>query len=257
MLFILPSMYEAISSKWVDIVGPNHDMLLSILMMWLNTELTWTAVTFFFIFIEKFGILKRFRIHEKGSNWDMVIDTIKFKPIGYLVDVPIYCLSYVLMNINSESRATDPLPDLLTIARDVLSLTLIFDFLFYCWHRSLHTRSLYKFHKKHHEVKICFACANEHESLLELTGNILWKMIPPAFLHCHVYTVCIFRSVVKFFALYHHSGYELPVFKFLQSIPFIASPSYHDHHHFHGAGNFGGVFTIWDQMFGTDAKQRK
>merc|ERR1712113_561983 len=76
-------------------------------------------------------------------------------------------------------------------------------------------------------------------------------MIPPAMLGSHVYTVCIFRSVVKFFALLHHSGYELPLFQPLQKIPFISSPSQHDFHHYNGHGNYGGVFMIWDYMFGT------
>mmetsp|Transcript_38748 Transcript_38748/g.58191 ORF Transcript_38748/g.58191 Transcript_38748/m.58191 type:complete len:162 (+) Transcript_38748:546-1031(+) len=154
-----------------------------------------------------------------------------------------------MMNWSSSSNIRSPLDPL--PACHVLILTAIFDFLFYLWHRALHTRFMWKFHKKHHEVKVSFSCANDHESVVELAGNILWKMIPPALLGCHIYTVCLFRATVKFFALLHHSGFELLLFKPLQLIPGVSSPSHHDHHHYYGYGNFGGVFNFWDWMFGT------
>lgn len=257
MLFLSPHMYTAVATWWSESpLGDFNDAFLAVFMMWLNTELTYAAVNAFFIYIERKGYFAQHKIRSEASDTKMVHDAIMFKPIAWMVDVPIYYLSFSMMNMNGEtSSPLDPMPSAGRIARDTLILTLVFDFLFYAWHRSLHSKLMWRFHKKHHEVRVSFSCANDHESVLELAGNILWKMIPPALLGCHIYTVCVFRSVVKFFALMHHSGYELPVFKFLQYIPFVASPSYHDHHHYHGWGNFGGVFNIWDRVFGTDADQ--
>ena len=273
-------------SHWFLQSISSNDSLLAVFLMWLNTEFTYAFMVAFFLLIEKSGQFTKFKIHPQLSDMQMMKVAICFKPIAWLVDVPIYFLSFRMMSwrtitrlwcwwmsvsssASSSSTCTtnhyipapsplDPLPDAKVLFQHVLILTLVFDLLFYMWHRALHTKLLWPYHKKHHEVKVSFSCANDHESVVELGGNILWKMIPPAFIGCHVYTVCVFRAIVKFFALVHHSGFELPLFQPLQSIiPGVASPSYHDFHHYYGHGNFGGVFMIWDYIFGTHKKVTK
>ena len=267
MLFTSPSNYLS-ACNWFTSNVTTNEAATAVFLMWLNTEMTYTFVVSFFYLVEKNRFcFSKYKIHKQSSDKEMFRSAIMFKPIAWLVDIPIYFLSFQMMGWNKQLQhmmnmapndtpyvppsPMNPLPDNATLFRHVLYLTLIFDLLFYCWHRLLHTKSMWKFHKKHHDVKVSFSCANDHESVVELTGNILWKMIPPALIGCHVYTVCVFRAIVKFFALLHHSGFELPCFTPLQSIPGVSSPSHHDFHHYYGHGNYGGVFSIWDHLFGT------
>jgi len=246
------TIYKSLSSWWLSNIDLG-DTMFAVLVMWLSTEITFWSVNLFFYVIEVKGWFAKHKIHKESTDHEQFKSTLFHKPITYLVDVPIYWASFRLTGIFHEG-VTGPhaeLPCLSETALHVLICTVTFDLMFYMWHRSLHSRLLYPFHKKHHEVRITYACANDHEGVLEVTGNILWKMIPPAALGSHVYTVCIFRSLVKFFALLHHSGYELPVFQPIQKIPFISSPSHHDFHHYNNYGNYGGVFMIWDYLFGT------
>ena len=281
MIFLPSAVYVKVSNWFLTNVSSN-EALLAVFIMWLNTEVTYATIVAFFYAVEKSAKFNMYKIHSQPSNERMMRDAILFKPVAWMVDIPIYFLSFQMMgwrgrlfvlykNFWSNDSSTknnfstmsttmsssgppsplDPLPDSLTFLKHVLILTATYDLLFYLWHRALHTKSLWKYHKKHHEVKVSFTCANDHESVLEVAGNIFWKMIPPVLIGCHVYTVCVYRAVVKFFALLHHSGFELPIFQPLQCIPGIASPSYHDFHHFYGHGNYGGVLTVWDRIFGT------
>lgn len=247
-----PAIYSAFSSWWLSTISSGGTSF-AVFVMWLSTEITFWAVNVFFYTIELNGWFVKHKIHKEPTDRAQFTSTLLHKPITYLVDVPIYWASYRMTGIFHKTVAGphDELPGLAEILLHVLICTLTFDFMFYMWHRSLHSKLLYPFHKKHHEVRVTYACANDHESVLEVAGNILWKMIPPAVLGSHVYTVCIFRSLVKFFALLHHSGYELPIFQPIQKIPFVSSPSHHDFHHYNGYGNYGGVFMIWDYLFGT------
>lgn len=47
-----------------------------------------------------------------------------------------------------------------------------------------------------------------------------------------------------------HSGYDFE-WTALRVVPLVAEASYHDHHHSHNVGNFGGNFYIWDLLFDT------
>jgi len=256
MFFLLPTHYTGFCDWWAESFGTSHyaDAALAVLLMWLNTELCYFLVNALFIAVEKSGRFEKYKIQEEESNWDMVWAAIRFKPIVWMMDVPIYYISFCLLNTVVATSPHDPLPTLPRLVFEVIANCVVFDFLFYCWHRFLHTEMMLPYHLTHHEVTVCFACANDHEDVLELGGNILWKMVASVTVRSHVYTVCVFRAVVKFFALLHHCGYELPAFKPLQYIPGLASPTYHEFHHLHGYGNYGGVFSIWDHMFGTEAE---
>ena len=47
-----------------------------------------------------------------------------------------------------------------------------------------------------------------------------------------------------------HAGYEFP-WSPVRVMPFIAGPSFHDHHHSTNSGNFAGSVYILDVLFGT------
>lgn len=245
-LLLSPANFNELASWWHATVGEDQTWL-AVFVMFISTEITFWSVNLFFFGIERLGLFKKYKIHTEATDLAQFKETLVHKPITYLVDIPIYWLTAYF----TPGNAFDPLPSGLVILRDVAICTLAFDLMFYCWHRSLHTSSLWKYHKKHHEIKVTYACANDHEDMLEVSGNILWKMIPPIVLGSHIYTICVYRSLVKFFALLHHSGYELPIFQPLQYIPLMSSPADHDFHHYEGHSNYGGVLMVWDHVFGT------
>jgi len=247
MLLLLPECYLALATWLKARVGEGQDVWISAFTMWASTEITFWSLNLFFFAIEILGVMKQYRLHTESSNFEQFKSTLIHKPVTYLVDVPVYLLAAYVC----DGSPFDPLPSSQELFIHVAVTAIAFDLMFYLWHRFLHTSFMWKFHKKHHEIKISYASANDHEDILELSGNIIWKMIPPMFMRSHVYTICVFRSVVKFFALLHHSGYELPVFKPLQMIPFMSSPSDHDFHHFCGHSNYGGVLMLWDWIAGT------
>ena len=149
---------------------------------------------------------------------------------------------------NSAAGTTSPLdllPDTNTLFEHEVILTMIFNFLFYLWHRALNTE-YFKYHKKHHEIKVNFRYANDHESVLVLAGNILWKMIPPVLIGCHLYTVCVFCAAVNFFTLLHPSGFGFQqIFShcnLFQGLLAQVITTFITH---------GGVLTIWDQICGS------
>jgi len=251
-VLLLPLAYKAASAWWLTHVSSGDDAF-AVFVMWFSTEITFWMVNLFFYVIEAMDWFTKHKIHKQNTDMDQFLSTLLHKPVTYIADIPIYWASYRLGGFfrGSVISPHDALPGLGEILLHVFLCTVTFDLMFYMWHRFLHTKWMYPYHKKHHEVRVTYACANDHESFLEVTGNIVWKMIPPAVLGSHVYTVCIFRSIVKFFALLHHSGYELPVFAPLQRIPFMSSPSHHDFHHYNGHSNYGGVFMLWDYLFGT------
>jgi sterol desaturase/sphingolipid hydroxylase (fatty acid hydroxylase superfamily) len=244
--------YTFVSEWWQQNFG-DQDALFAVLVMWLSTEITFWSVNLFFFGIEAKGWFQASKLHKEPTDRAQFLSTLYHKPITYLVDVPIYWASYKMTGLvhMDAPGPHDTLPSWRTIAAHVAICTISFDLMFYLWHRFLHTKPMWKYHKKHHEVKVTYACANDHESVLEVSGNILWKMIPPALLGCHVYEVCVFRSIVKFFALLHHSGYELALFQPLRKLPLVSCPAHHDFHHYNGHGNYGGVLMLWDYMFGT------
>jgi len=262
MLLLLPTWYRFLVNWWFSTTSLGsandntdgsviwNDIFAAAFVMWVSTELTFWSVNLFFFSIEYFGVFTKYRIHKEGSDMSQFAETLRHKPITYLVDVPIYVLT-AWSSAAAGKTVHQPLPGWQEIATQVFIATLTFDFMFYWWHRNLHSKLMWPYHKKHHEVKVTYASANDHEDILEVSGNILWKMIPPIVMKSNIYTVCVFRSLVKFFALLHHSGYELPVFQPLQAIPFMSSPANHDFHHYVGHSNYGGVFLLWDYIFGT------
>jgi sterol desaturase/sphingolipid hydroxylase (fatty acid hydroxylase superfamily) len=68
--------------------------------------------------------------------------------------------------------------------------------------------------------------------------------------HIHCFTYFYWIAYKLILVKEGHSGYEFP-WSPLRILPFVMSPSYHDHHHSHNVGNFAGNIYIWDLLMGT------
>lgn len=50
-----------------------------------------------------------------------------------------------------------------------------------------------------------------------------------------------------------HSGYEFP-WSIFRALPFTTAESYHAFHHSKNVGNYSTFFTVWDNVFDSNAE---
>jgi sterol desaturase/sphingolipid hydroxylase (fatty acid hydroxylase superfamily) len=222
-----------------------------------SIEVTDLFFKLFYYFIEWTGQFEKYKIHpEEKSNKELAWEYIKVKPFNCLMELPMYWTQFKFINMVTKINMAsfDQTPSAPWMILEALFLSACFDFLFFCFHRCCHSKSLYHIHKKHHEMKVTHVYTNDHEHPLESSVQILLKMLPTLLLGTHIYTNCVYNAIVKAFANLQHCGYELPIFRPLQQFPFISSPTAHDYHHYHGYSNYGAILIVWDLAFGTDSQ---
>lgn len=133
------------------------------------------------------------------------------------------------------------------------------DFLDYVYHRAMHhVPSLWRFHLVHHTDQMVDSSTTvrEHpgESMVRGGFLVLWTFILGA-----SFEVLLLRQAAEtVFAILAHSALRLPPRTGrLFGAVFITPNLHHVHHHFalpYTDCNFGGVFSIWDRLFGTFAE---
>lgn len=132
----------------------------------------------------------------------------------------------------------------------------LLDFFDYVYHRAMHhIPSLWRFHLVHHtdqEVDSS-TTVREHpgESIVRGTFLVLWTFLLGA-----SFELLLARQAAETVsAILAHSALRLPprAARWVEFV-FITPNLHHVHHHYalpHTDRNFGGVFSIWDRMFGT------
>lgn len=152
-------------------------------------------------------------------------------------------------------------PGLLTVALQVLVVTLVDDTCFYWFHRALHrNRWLYRnVHKQHHEayapvpLEYVYVHPVEHAgggicvALGFATVFLIWGS-----LSAWVVWICMALRVSH--ELDIHSGLKLPT----RHLPFLADMRRHDLHHARPRlGNYASMFPWWDRIMGTVIDERE
>lgn len=147
-----------------------------------------------------------------------------------------------------------PLPPWWIIAAQVLFFVYLDDFLFYWFHRGMHTRWLYKrVHAWHHRILTPWAVTGNYMHPLEygLIGAV--ALVGPMLLGVHVVTLWIWFVVRQWEAAEGHCGYDLP-WTPTHFLPSNDGAIHHDVHHERVKGNYAGFFPLWDRVFGTLAR---
>ena len=188
----------------------------------------------------------------------------------------VYDFSDVLVNIGTSVlyKVTDGLFLALVIAtffEDIRALGLMYkadavwlewvmaffwvDFLFYVMHLIMHkTRYAWAVHVTHHSSsRFNLSTALRQNFLLDLAGICLIIWIPLALIGFDMLTILVLIEMNLFYQFFLHTQLVEKLPKFIEYI--FNTPSHHRVHH--GCGekqidkNFGGVFIVWDRLFGT------
>lgn len=139
-----------------------------------------------------------------------------------------------------------------------LGILVLTDLLFYCYHRAGHeTRFFWAIHSAHHQSEEYNLTVGFRISIFQtLSRSIFYCFIP----------LCGFDPLAILSVLIFHGIYQLPLHTKL--IPklgpleyILVTPSHHRVHHASNEKyldrNYGGVFIIWDRMFGTFQKEEE
>lgn len=128
--------------------------------------------------------------------------------------------------------------------------------------------SYYWFHRVHHEVRVLWAChVNHHSSqhynlstalrqplLTPFTGPMFWAPLPLLGFPPYMILTAQAISLLYQFWLHTEAIDRLGVFE-----AFMNTPSHHRVHHGKNVPyldkNHGGIFIIWDRLFGTFARE--
>ena len=165
--------------------------------------------------------------------------------------------------VPKHTLAIEALPDKFTLVWQMYLCIMIEDVAFSISHRILHTPWFYRhIHKVHHtyvqQVSISATYAHPVEYTL---GNLLPVGLPFMILnkriHFYTYLVYVFFRIVD--TTLGHSGYDFPWLAWYDLVPLRGTPSLHEFHHSGAAfwGNYSGMTTVCDTLWGTNAKYWK
>lgn len=123
-------------------------------------------------------------------------------------------------------------------ATDLISAHLLIDIFFYSIHRFFHLPFMYKYHKKHHELKAPIAFGALYMDKLDLYGNLVSVTVPLVILSSTYVTIQIFITTTIINTLFvAHGSYK-------------GISENHDIHHEKFVYNYG-IDIFMDRLFGT------
>ncbi len=128
----------------------------------------------------------------------------------------------------------------------------LFDFLGYWVHRAQHTRLWWPLHRVHHSQEHVTFATGFRNHPLDVIGAFTLTLVPGLLLGTPVIAWVPYTLFMEVYAAGHHAN--LPWrFGWLRKV--FISPIFHQAHHstnpeIHN-GNYGGLFSTWDFLFGT------
>jgi sterol desaturase/sphingolipid hydroxylase (fatty acid hydroxylase superfamily) len=144
----------------------------------------------------------------------------------------------------------------LTVWNTVVALPclyLLYDLIYYWFHRMLHLRSIYRFIHKHHHRQMAPSRGN-HDAINvhpfefgvgEYLHLFCFYVIP-----CHVSTIAAFIILGGIIASLNHTRYDFDIGLFY-------SVRAHDMHHHIVTTNYAQYIMFWDRVFGSFRENKK
>ena len=174
----------------------------------------------------------------------------------YGVAIAATAISVFLIRPLLAQISISPIRDAVTGAPFLLKLffgIVVFDFVSFLVHRGLHrSNRLWSIHKVHHSTLELDGFATTRTHMAE---NLLRFVPPQALLFLMGMPVGVVAGSVAIAAVYGVSNHSNLGVNLRWAEPVLVTPRLHRRHHVLSTTqtNFGGIFTIWDRLFGTFA----
>lgn len=198
--------------------------------------------TYIFHLIDNYdGLWTKYKLpiirKTKVNFYDMIKVVIKNNIIGYIV------FRYILLPLTSFRGALKTETTFFEYFIDFIKIYFIFDFLFYIFHRTLHNKLFYKYHKLHHSTYGDKAVSANYMHIVDYFLELVipfWITI--SLINCSLITSFTFGIIGNLNGVITHSGYN---------IPFLPSSDMHKDHHVIN-NKYYGVGGPWDYLLGTN-----
>jgi sterol desaturase/sphingolipid hydroxylase (fatty acid hydroxylase superfamily) len=184
---------------------------------------------------------------DKQYNSKIFYTTSHFILINILLVIPLITLTF---DENRDHNRIDPylVPEWYVSFGQIMIGLIMYDFMFFVIHRTLHMKSFYWIHKMHHEYNNPVIWSDAHTSLLEVIFvAIIPNIIIGIFIQMHIYTQLMFTIVSISLGISQHSNYDLPYSPFYL-IPFCDTYKGHILHHNYTSCNYAPYWSFWDRI---------
>jgi plant 4alpha-monomethylsterol monooxygenase len=147
-----------------------------------------------------------------------------------------------------------PWPAWYQIAWQVIFFMYVDSFVYYWFHRALHTPYLFKkIHRLHHTVHTPWSMTAQYMHPIELLLTGMTVAGGASIIGSHIGALWAWVVVRQWTGAMGHCGYDFP-FSLFKLLPGYYGPVYHDFHHSKCNGNYSGGFGWEDRAFGTLAR---
>lgn len=137
-----------------------------------------------------------------------------------------------------------------TLLGEVLGVLMLYDVMYYFFHRAMHHRKLMKYvHKIHHQVRYPLADESIYLHPAENIGGLgclllaIWILAP---ISAMSFLIIFFIHSAANIIVHSNLAFPHPAFRL-----FNFWTRAHDVHHFEVKHNYASIFPFWDQLFGT------
>ena len=203
------------------------------------TYTAWSLVTLFQDFCNKKRIDNKIVKKEAIQYADIyikILGTVTFNV--YILSMPGAILLPYFVNLQDKEVT------IINTCTDLVLSYLLSDLFFYITHRSFHSKLLFKYHKKHHELNAPVGMGALYMSGVELYGNLIPVILGPVLISATslVMHIWIFIAVTNTIII-SHTNYK-------------NWSEFHDRHHAHRSCNYG-IGGLMDYIFCTKYNPKK
>eukprot|EP00534_Pseudo-nitzschia_fraudulenta_P007368 CAMPEP_0201194660 /NCGR_PEP_ID=MMETSP0851-20130426/149533_1 /ASSEMBLY_ACC=CAM_ASM_000631 /TAXON_ID=183588 /ORGANISM="Pseudo-nitzschia fraudulenta, Strain WWA7" /LENGTH=362 /DNA_ID=CAMNT_0047481367 /DNA_START=83 /DNA_END=1169 /DNA_ORIENTATION=+ len=192
--------------------------------------------------------------------WKLSFRSMKLAAFNLLVVVPfllivkVYVEKEVLQTLRPIVFGTDDdhWPSTSKNIQDIMTLTVIHEFLFFQAHKMMHSYPfLYQYHKVHHEYKMNNTLAAQHNHPVDYILSIAGPAVLSLALVPSSHTISQFQWILWLLwaNLDDHVGYAFP-WSPVRWFPGSASTDEHEFHHSKNMGCFGSKISVYGMLFG-------
>ena len=156
-------------------------------------------------------------------------------------------LVLALLGINASNK----MPSAIELAQRMVVSVVVYDFGLYLVHCMQHTHPLAKhFHQAHHKVQL-YAVDVTKGDPVDFFEFFIPMIITPWYFQSNIFEVWAMCYILQMHGCIVHSGQSIAWLDTLCNAMHIVGPRFHALHHVKHSSNYGVVFTLWDEVFGT------